>query len=60
MGRSLIPRLVAGGHEVLALARRGSEGKLPAGCTVVSGNALDPTTFANRLDCIDPTSIWPE
>jgi len=53
MGRALIPRLLASGHEVVALARAGSEKKLPAGCAVVAGNALDDTTFAGQLDRID-------
>ena len=53
MGRALIPRLLAAGHEVVGLARPGSEAKLPAGCTAVSGNALDEKTFADRLNRID-------
>ena len=53
MGRALIPRLLEGGHEVIALARAGSERKLPAGVTVVTGNALDEATFALRLIQID-------
>jgi uncharacterized protein YbjT (DUF2867 family) len=53
LGRALIPPLLAAGYEVIALARPGSESKLPAGCTTVSGNALDETTFADRLDRID-------
>ena len=53
MGRALIPRLIASGHEVLALARPGSESKLPPGCTVVRGSALDEATFALRLIRID-------
>ena len=28
--------------------RPGSEGRLPAGCTAVPGNALDAATFASR------------
>jgi uncharacterized protein YbjT (DUF2867 family) len=34
---------------VTALARRGSERKLPAGCAVVEGNALDAASFAARV-----------
>lgn len=45
MGRALIPRLLARGHRVLALARRGSEGRLPAGSEVVMGDALDAQTY---------------
>ena len=53
MGRALIPRLLGAGHDVLALARPGSESKLPPGCTAVSGNALDVASFALRLVQID-------
>ncbi|MGA3028511.1 MAG: NAD(P)-dependent oxidoreductase [Bryobacteraceae bacterium] len=53
MGRSVIPRLLAAGSEVVALARPGSEWKLPGGCSTLSGNALDETTFADRLGHFD-------
>ena len=46
MGRRLIPELLARGHEVRALVRPGSEGKLPPGCQPVPGNALDSASFA--------------
>ena len=46
LGSRLIPRLVARGHAVRALVRPGSEGKLPAGCEAVAGDALDGATFA--------------
>jgi uncharacterized protein YbjT (DUF2867 family) len=46
LGRALIPRLLARGHEVRALVRRGSEGKLPRGCEAVSGDPLDESSFA--------------
>ena len=49
MGQRLIPRLLERGHEVRALARRGSEGKLPAGSVVVEGNALDGTSYAAKI-----------
>lgn len=49
LGTALIPALLAQGHRVTALARRGSERKLPAGCGVVEGNALDASTFAERV-----------
>ena len=45
MGRALIPELLCRGHSVRALVRAGSESKLPPGCAVVSGNALDSSTF---------------
>ncbi len=43
MGREMIGRLLARGHAVRALARPGSEGKLPAGCEAVLGSALEPS-----------------
>ena len=46
IGRALIPPLIARGHSVTALARKGSEHKIPAGCTILVGNALDATTFS--------------
>src|SRR5262245_29085118 len=49
LGGALLPALLARGHRVTALARRGSEGKLPAGCAVVEGNALDAAAFAGRI-----------
>jgi uncharacterized protein YbjT (DUF2867 family) len=49
LGRRAIPALVARGHTVRALVRRGSEGKLPAGATPVIGDALDATTFRDAI-----------
>ncbi len=46
LGRALIPRLLERGHEVRALVRRGSEGKLPAGCEAVAGDPLDARSYA--------------
>jgi uncharacterized protein YbjT (DUF2867 family) len=46
MGGQLIPELLKRGYSVRALARKGSEGKLPAGCEAVVGNALDGATYA--------------
>ena len=37
------------GHSVRALARPGSEKKLPAGVTAVSGNALDASSYGARI-----------
>ena len=53
IGRPLIERLLADGHGVRALARRGSEGKLPAGCTAVMGDALDAATYCDRVTPAD-------
>lgn len=49
MGRVLIPRIAAQGHEVRALVRPGSERKLPPGCTPVTGNALESASFQERV-----------
>ena len=49
MGQRLIARLLKRGHDVRALVRPGSEKKLPAGCTPVSGNALDGVSYAGRV-----------
>jgi uncharacterized protein YbjT (DUF2867 family) len=49
MGRQLIPRLLQRGHEVRALVRPGSEGKLPLGCNSVIGDALIRETFAEKI-----------
>jgi uncharacterized protein YbjT (DUF2867 family) len=46
VGRRLAAELVERGHAVRALARRGSEAKLPRGCEAVAGDALDHATFA--------------
>jgi uncharacterized protein YbjT (DUF2867 family) len=53
IGRHLIPRLLARGHEVAALTRSGSEGRLPAGVRVVSGNALNLATFVDHISPAD-------
>ena len=49
LGKPLIQRLLAGGHEVSALVRPGSENKLPSGCKVVLGNALDAASYADKI-----------
>jgi uncharacterized protein YbjT (DUF2867 family) len=53
LGRRLIPLLLERGHEVHALVRKGSVGKLPPGCKVVEGNALERETFAGRISPAD-------
>jgi len=53
MGRRLIPLLVDHGHNVRSLVRRGSEGKLPPGCTAVIGNALDTQSFIRQIKPAD-------
>jgi uncharacterized protein YbjT (DUF2867 family) len=49
IGSRLIPRLLARGHNVRALVRPGSEGKLPAGCDPVLGNALDANSYREAI-----------
>jgi uncharacterized protein YbjT (DUF2867 family) len=49
IGRRLIPRLLARGHRVKALVRPASQAKLPAGCTPVIGDALDKTSFVQKI-----------
>jgi uncharacterized protein YbjT (DUF2867 family) len=46
LGRRVIPELLARGHSVRALARPGSEARVPAGCEAVSGNPLDAASFS--------------
>ena len=53
MGRRLIASLIARGHAVRALARSGSENKLPAGCSPVIGNALDESSYAGAVPPCD-------
>jgi uncharacterized protein YbjT (DUF2867 family) len=49
VGRPLINALVDRGHHVRALARAGSERKLPAAVRTVVGDALDASTFADAV-----------
>ncbi len=53
MGQRLIPRLLDRGHEVRALVRPGSEKKIPEGCTLVAGDALDGASYADRIPPAD-------
>lgn len=50
LGRRLIPVLQRQGCAVRALVRAGSEIKLPPGCDVVVGNALDRATFEHAIE----------
>lgn len=49
MGRSLIAALVDRGHAVQTLVRPGSEKKVPAQCTPVTGNALDSSSYVSHV-----------
>lgn len=53
LGRPLICRLLERGHVVRALARAGSEARLPAGCEVVVGNALQGDSYASHIQRAD-------
>jgi uncharacterized protein YbjT (DUF2867 family) len=53
VGRHLLPLLVERGHRVRALARRGSEPRVPAGCEVVAGDPFDRRTFTDHLEGCD-------
>lgn len=52
IGSALIPQLIRNKFIVTALARKGSEQNLPAGCKAVKGNALERTTYEDKIiDC---------
>jgi uncharacterized protein YbjT (DUF2867 family) len=49
MGRALAAQLISRGHPLRILARKGSEGKVPAGASAVTGNALEAASFASGV-----------
>src|SRR5271169_3232248 len=49
MGSRLAAELVRRGHHVRALARPGSEAKVPNGCEIVHGDALRAETYSPRV-----------
>ncbi len=53
MGQPLIADLLRRGHQVRALVRPGSEGKLPLGCAAVAGNALEKDSYARQVQPAD-------
>ena len=53
LGVELNRLLYARGHSIQALARPGSESKIPTGCEIVRGNALDASTFLHALSAGD-------
>jgi uncharacterized protein YbjT (DUF2867 family) len=53
LGRNLIPQLMERGHQVRALVRPGSEGKLSPGCPLVFGDALDAASYAGQVPPAD-------
>jgi len=55
IGSRLVPLLLSRGHRVRALARPGSERRLPPGCEVVSGDPLRIDSFAG---CVAPADTF--
>jgi uncharacterized protein YbjT (DUF2867 family) len=53
VGGRLIGKLIERGHSVRALARAPAARKLPAGCTVLLGDALDQTTVGGSIASAD-------
>lgn len=49
IGTPLLSALVERGHRVRALVRPNSESKLPAGCESVRGNALEASSYRDRI-----------
>jgi uncharacterized protein YbjT (DUF2867 family) len=49
MGRRLSAELVARGHRVRGLVRRGSEKRLVAGCKAITGDPLDAATYRESV-----------
>src|SRR5215472_1871634 len=49
IGSRLIPELLSRGHRVTAVARKGSESKLPSGCRAVPGDVLNGDTYAANV-----------
>ncbi len=49
IGSRVIPELIKNGFEVNALVRKGSESKLPDGCNIIFGNALDKSSFEDKV-----------
>ena len=53
MGQPLIAELLHRGHDVKALARQGSDKKLPVACIALMGDALDARTYAQHVPRAD-------
>jgi uncharacterized protein YbjT (DUF2867 family) len=49
----LIPALLKRGHQIKALVRAGSEGRMAPGCSAVVGNALDADSYARQVPPCD-------
>lgn len=53
IGQALGAALLARGHTLRALVRRGSEARLPYGATAIIGDALDPDSYAHTVSPAD-------
>jgi len=53
IGSALIPMLLEREHRLRVLVRPGSKSKLPAGCEVVSGDALDANSYRQLVKPCD-------
>ncbi|HVP50197.1 MAG TPA: NAD(P)H-binding protein [Candidatus Bathyarchaeia archaeon] len=53
LGCSLAAELVRRGHRVRALVRAGSEARIPQGCEVVRGDALNAASYATNIGSAD-------
>src|SRR5918994_1660359 len=49
LGRPLIDALLGRGYPLHALARPGSEARLPRGAVPIAGSAMDDSTFASSI-----------
>ena len=49
IGTRLIKALLKDNFSIKGLVRKGSENKLPAGCEVIIGNALDASSYQNNI-----------
>jgi nucleoside-diphosphate-sugar epimerase len=49
MGTRLIKALHNKEYNIRALVRKGSENKLPQGCEMITGNALDASSYQNNI-----------
>ena len=49
IGTRLVRSILKRDHRVIALVRKGSENKVPAGCEVIVGDPFDATTFQQYI-----------
>jgi uncharacterized protein YbjT (DUF2867 family) len=53
LGSNLAAALVRREHQVRALVRAGSQGRVPAGCNIVPGDPLDAASFRHLIGAAD-------